>query len=183
MIALVVTSLIDISVVRVNDLINKDYIPMQSKLILFTVNSSLCLLLQYFILKQVKSSFRIDRLNRTLKIKAFYLISLTSLCVLAVLIGFTIFEQFYYNQFDTLLTICIISISYGTAAALMIWLSLLFLSWYKSNHSLIVLLYFISIVVIAFNLIVTAAYVNAKMSDRPTYTAQYVGGSASSFCD
>ena len=64
------------------------------------------------------------------------------------------------------------------AAALMIWLSLLFLSWYKSNHSLIVLLYFISIVVIAFNLIVTAAYVNAKMSDRPTYTAQYVGGSA-----
>ena len=178
MIALVVTSLIDISVVRVNDLINKDYIPMQSKLILFTVNSSLCLLLQYFILKQVKSSFRIDRLNRTLKIKAFYLISLTSLCVLAVLIGFTIFEQFYYNQFDTLLTICIISISYGTAAALMIWLSLLFLSWYKSNHSLIVLLYFISIVVIAFNLIVTAAYVNAKMSDRPTYTAQYVGGSA-----
>jgi hypothetical protein len=178
MIALVVTSLIDISVVRVNDLINKDYIPMQSKLILFTVNSSLCLLLQYFILKQVKSSFRIDRLNRTLKIKAFYLISLTSLCVLAVLIGFTIFEQFYYNQFDTLLTICIISISYGTAAALMIWLSLLFLSWYKSNHSLIVLLYFISIVVIAFNLIVTAAYVNSKMSDRPTYTAQYVGGSA-----
>ncbi|MFY9795006.1 MAG: hypothetical protein WAJ93_04895, partial [Candidatus Nitrosopolaris sp.] len=178
MIALVVTSLIDISVVRVNDLINKDYIPMQSKLILFTVNSSLCLLLQYFILKQVKSSFRINRLNRTLKIKAFYLISLTSLCVLAVLIGFTIFEQFYYNQFDTLLTICIISISYGTAAALMIWLSLLFLSWYKSNRSLIVLLYFISIVVIAFNLIVTAAYVNAKMSDRPTYTAQYVGGSA-----
>jgi hypothetical protein len=178
MIALVVTSLIDISVVRVNDLINKDYIPMQSKLILFTVNSSLCLLLQYFILKQVRSSFRIDDLNRTLKIKAFYLISLTSLCVLAALIGFTIFEQFYYNQFDTLLTICIISISYGTAAALMIWLSLLFLSWYKSNHSLIVLLYFISIVVIAFNLIVTAAYVNAKMSDRPTYTAQYVGGSA-----
>ena len=59
----------------------------------------------------------------------------------------------------------------------MIWLSLLFLSWYKSNHSLIVFLYFISILVIAFNLIVTAAYVNAKMSDRPTYTAQYVGGS------
>ncbi|MGA9151264.1 MAG: hypothetical protein WBZ36_11850, partial [Candidatus Nitrosopolaris sp.] len=57
-IALVITSLIDISVVRVNDLIDKDFIPMQSKLILFSVNSSLCLLLQYFILKQVKSSFR-----------------------------------------------------------------------------------------------------------------------------
>src|SRR5262245_38859042 len=86
MIALVVTSLIDLSVVTVNDLINKDLIPIESKLILFTVNSSLCLLLEYFILKQVKSSFRIDRLIRTSKIRAFYLISLTSLCVLAALI-------------------------------------------------------------------------------------------------
>ncbi|MGB8934448.1 MAG: hypothetical protein WCC17_05010 [Candidatus Nitrosopolaris sp.] len=170
-------ALIDISVVRVNDLIDKDFIPMQSKLILFSVNSSLCLLLQYFILKQVKGSFRTDRLNRTLKVKAFYLISLTSLSVLAALIGFTIFQQFYYSYFDTLLTISIISISYGAAAALMIWLSLLFLSWYRSNHNLIVFLYFISILVIAFNLIITAAFVNAKMSDRAPYTEEYVGGS------
>ncbi|MGB6527939.1 MAG: hypothetical protein WBF33_07505, partial [Candidatus Nitrosopolaris sp.] len=131
----------------------------------------------YFILKQVKGSFRTDRLNRTLKVKAFYLISLTSLSVLAALIGFTIFQQFYYSYFDTLLTISIISISYGAAAALMIWLSLLFLSWYRSNHNLIVFLYFISILVIAFNLIITAAFVNAKMSDRAPYTEEYVGGS------
>jgi hypothetical protein len=175
MIALVVTLLIDISVVRINDLIDKYFLPTQSKLILFSVNSSLCLLLQYFIIKQVKSSFRTDRVNRTLKVKTFYLISITSLCVLAALIGFMIFQQFSYNYFGTLLTISIISISYGTAAALMIWLSLLFFSWYKSNHNLIVFLYFISILVIAFNLIITAAFVNTKMSDRPSYTAEYVG--------
>jgi hypothetical protein len=176
-IALVASILIDISLVRINDLINKDLIPMQSKLILFSVNSSLCLLLQYFIIKQVKSSVRTDRLHRTLKVRIFYLISLTSLCIMAAIIGFMIFQQFSYHYFDTALTISIESISYGTAAALMIWLSFLFFSWYKSNHNLIVLLYFISISVIAFNLIVTAAYVNAKMNDRPTYTEQYVGGS------
>ena len=81
-IALVATILIDISLVRINDLINKDLIPMQSKLILFSVNSSLCLLLQYFIIKQVKSSVRTDRLHRTLKVRIFYLISLTSLCIM-----------------------------------------------------------------------------------------------------
>jgi hypothetical protein len=59
----------------------------------------------------------------------------------------------------------------------MIWLSLLFFSWYKSNHSLIVFLYFMSISIIAFNLIMTAAFVHAKLSDRPTYTAEYLGGS------
>jgi hypothetical protein len=177
MIALVVTLLIDLSVVRVNDLINKDFIPMQSKLILFSVNSSLCLLLQYFIVKQVRSSIRTDRQNRRLKAKIFYLISLTSLCVLAALTGYTIFQQFFYGYFNTILTISIISISYGVAAALMLWLSLLFLSWYRTNHNLIVFLYFISMLGIAFNLIVTAAYVGAKMSDRAAYTEEYVGSS------
>jgi|SRR5215831_13811514 len=177
MIALVVTTLIDISVVRVNDLIDKDFIPMQSKLILFSVNSSICLLLQYFILKQVKSSIRTDRQNRTLKVKIFYSISLTSLCVLAALIGFSIFQQFYYSYFYTSLIILIVSISYGIAATLMIWLSLLFFSWYKSNHSLIVLLYFISILVIAFNLIITAAFVGTKMNDTASLTVEFVGSS------
>jgi hypothetical protein len=178
--ALVVTLLIDISVVRVNDLIDKDFIPMQSKLILFSVNSSLCVLLQYIALKEVKSSFRIGRikgysLNRTFK--AFYLISLTSLCVLAALIGFMTFQQFYYSYFYTSLIIHIVSISYGTAASLMIWLSLLFFSWYKSNHSLIVFLYFISILIIAFNLIITAIFVNTKMNDTPSLTVEFVGSS------
>jgi hypothetical protein len=169
--------MIDISVVRINDLINKDFIPMQSRLILFSVNSSLCLLLQYFIIKQVKSSVRTDRLHSTLKVRIFYLISLTSLCVMAAIIGFMIFQQLYYSYFSTMLTISIISISYGTGAALMILLSFLFFSWYRTKRSMIVLLYFISILVIAFHLIVTATYVSTKMNMRPSYTAQYVGTS------
>ena len=109
-IALVATIVIDISVVRINDLINKDFIPIQTRLILFSVNSSLCLLLQYFIITQVKSSVRTDRLHRTLKVRIFYLISLTSLCVVAAIIGFMIFQQSYYSYFSTMLTISIISI-------------------------------------------------------------------------
>jgi hypothetical protein len=42
---------------------------------------------------------------------------------------------------------------------------------------LIVFLYFISMLAIGFNLIVTAAFVNAKMSDRAPYTEEYFGSS------
>ena len=150
---------------------------MQSKLILFAVNSSLCLLLQFFIIKYVQSSFKRNRLNKTLKVKAFYIISLTSLCVLATLIGVLIFQQFYYNYYYTSISISIIMISYGTATAFIIWLSLLFFSWYKSNHNLIVFLYFISMLVIAFNLIMTAAFISVKVSDRPNPAGEYVGSS------
>ena len=176
-IALIVTVLIDTSVVKINDLIDKYLIPLQSKLMLFAVNSSLCLLLQFFIIKYLQSSFKRDRLNNTLKVQAFYKISLISLCVLGTFIGFLIFQLFYNNYYNTSISIFIITISYGTATAFIIRLSLLFFSWFKSNHNLIVFLYFISMLVIGFNLIITAAYTSVKVSELPNFTGEYVGSS------
>ena len=177
MIALIVTLLIDTSVVKVNDLIDKYFIPIQSKLILFSVNSLFCLLLQFFIINYIQRSFKRDRLIKTLNVKAFYIISLTSICVLGTLIGFLIFQLFYLNYYDTSICIFIITISYGIATAFIIWLSLLFFSWYKSNHNLIVFLYFMSMVVIAFNLITTAAFTSVKLTDRPDRIGEYIGSS------
>jgi hypothetical protein len=151
---------------------------MQTKLILFSVNSSLCLLLQYLLVRYLKRSFETDQLTRrTLRVKAFYIIFLTSLGILAALIGAMIFQQFYNRYYDTSLSISIIVLSYGIAAAFIIWLSLLFLSWYKTNHSLIVFLYFVSMLGIAFNLVLAASFVSVKISDRPNPAGEYVGSS------
>ena len=177
MIALIVTVLIDTSVVKINDLIDKYLIPLQSKLILFSVNSLVCLLLQFFIIKYIESSSKRDQLNKRLKTKTFYKVSLTLLFILGTLIGVLIFQQFYNNYYDTSISISIITISYGIAAAFIIRLSLLFFFWFRSNHNLIVFLYFISMVVIAFNLIMTASFTSAKLSDRPDHTGEYVGSS------
>jgi hypothetical protein len=177
MIALVVTSIVDISIVKINDLIDKYFIPLQAKLTLFAVNSSVCLLLQFLLIRYILGSFQRDRLSRTLKVKAISLISFISLSLLASLIGFLIFQQFYNNYYDTSISITLIVISYGTAAGLLGWLSSLFLSWYRSSHNLVVLLYSISISIIAFNLIMTAAFAIAKISDRPHLAGEYVGSS------
>jgi hypothetical protein len=177
MIALVVTSIVDISIVKINDLIDKYFIPLQAKLTLFAVNSSVCLLLQFFLIRYIHGSFQRDRLSKTLKVKAISLVSFISLSLLASLIGFLIFQQFYNNYYDTSISITLIVISYGTAAGLLGWLSSLFLSWYRSSHNLIVLLYSISISIIAFNLIMTAAFAIAKISDRPHLAGEYVGSS------
>jgi hypothetical protein len=72
MIALIVTVLIDTSVVKINDLIDKYFISMQSKLMLFAINSFLCLLLQFFIIKYIESSFKSDQLSKKFKAKNFY---------------------------------------------------------------------------------------------------------------
>jgi hypothetical protein len=177
MIGLIVTSIIDISIVKINDLIDKYFIPMQAKSMLFAINSFICLLLQLILVRYIHTSFLRDRLNRTLKVKAIYAISLFSLSVLAALIGFLIFQQFYNSYYNTLIAVGIIALGYGTAAGFVIWLSFLFFSWYKSQHDLIVLLYFISMSVIAFNLIMTAIFTGIKVNDHPDLIGEYVGSS------
>lgn len=177
MIGLVITSIIDVSIVKINDLIDKYFIPMQGKLILFAVNSSVCLFLQFYLIRHIHISFQGDRLNRTLKVKVIYVVSLFSLSVLASLIGYLIFEQFYNNYYNTLVVVAIIALSYGAAAGFVIWLSILFFSWYKSHHETIVLLYFVSMSVIAFNLIMTAAFTGVKVNDHPDLIGEYVGSS------
>jgi hypothetical protein len=150
---------------------------MQSKLMLFAINSLICLLLQFFIIKYIESSFKRDRLSKKFKAKNFYRIPLISICVLGTFIGFLIFQLFYNNYYNTSISIFIITISYGTAAFFIIRLCLLFFSWFNSNHNLIVFLYFISMLMIAFNLITTAVYTSARVSELPNLTGEYVGSS------
>jgi len=174
MIALVVCSIIDISLVKINDLINKYFISIDSRLVLFSVNGSLILLLQLLLIKYIRDSFRGERIAKTLKVKAINTISLTSLIIMGTLIGFSIFQQISYGYYTMSTTIITISVSYGTSAFFLIWLSILFYSWFRSIRDKMVLLYFISISMIAFNIIITAAHVDQKLSYMPILIGEYI---------
>lgn len=176
LISLTIVVLVDISLVKVNDLIDKNFIPLQIKLIIFSICCSLCLLLQIGIIRYVQRLIRTERLFRSLSGRSLRFISLGSVAILAVLLGYIIFEQISFNYYNTLLNILIVAISYGIGAVFVTWLALLFLRWYKSNHSLIILLYFISMLVIAFNLCATGAWASAKLSP-PHKIGEYIGSS------
>lgn len=177
MVALVVCSIVDISLVKINDLINKYFIPIESRLVLFSVNGSLCLLLQFLLIKHIRKSFRGERLAKTLKVKAINTISLISLIFLATLIGFSIFQQLYYHFYSMSINIIIIAVSYGISALFLIWLSILFFSWFRSRRDTMVLLYFVSISVIAINIVITATHVDQKLSYMPLLIGEYIGTS------
>jgi len=170
--ALIAIMLIDTSVVKVSGVIDQDFIPSQIEILLFSSEVLLCLLLQFFLLRQVWNSLKTEHKHSQLQFR----ISILSLCVLGTLLATMIFQLYYTTQYSSLLTIAIIIVSYGTAAGFTIWLSWMFLSWYASNRNLIVFLYFISMSLISFNLIITGAYASAKVSDRPDQVGVYVGG-------
>ena len=167
--SLIVVMLIDTSVVKIYEVIDKDF---QFKILLFSAEAFLCLLLQFFILEQVWKAFKTSQLQSKLQSA----ISLTSLGILSALLTVMIFQMYFYDQYSSFTTVAIITISYGTASVFIIWLSWMFLTWYRSSRKLIIFLYSVSMWFIAFNLIMTAVYSSAKVSDRPNQIGAYVGG-------
>jgi hypothetical protein len=176
MICLVVTLLIDTSIVKVYDLIEKTIVPVQTKFLLFSINTTFCLLLEIIIIKYLQVSFKRHQLNKRLNVNLLYTISLFPLLAIGTLFGLLIFQEASYDYHQTLIPIFIIIISYGTAAAFIIRLSMLFISWYKSKHNWIVLLYFVSTLLIAFNLLMTAVVTDIKLINRPDEIREFVGG-------
>jgi MFS family permease len=177
-IPLIIIIIIDISIVKVYDLVDKDFVNEQTKILIFSINSLVGLVLQFIIILYLQRVFKNQRLNKHINIRLLSKISLISLSVIGIWMGLLIFQQFYNNYYQSLITIVITVISYGTASGLIIRLSISFLHWYNSNHNRIVFLYFISMVFISFNLIMTSAVAIAKITDNPEEIRRYVGGTA-----
>lgn len=180
MVVIAVTLILDTSVVKINDLTDKYFIPMAGKLILFSVNSSICLFLQLLAIQFVMNSFGRHQLRKTPKVRALYLISLTSFFALTFFIGVLAYQLIYYHYYETWVNIVITSISYGISSVLIIWLALIFFRWYKSTHDRVLFLYFVSMSLIAFHLILTALFIDLKLNANQYLVGEFVGSSGDS---
>ena len=177
MICLIVTVVIDTSIIKIYDLSYKYFISMQSKIILFAINSSLCLFIQYLTIYYLRKSVQRYTPGQRLGIQLLHRISLISLSILAISLAVLTFQMFYHDSYDSWIIIFIISLTYGTASVILIILCTLFISWYRSKHDLLVLLYFLSILIIVINFIVIAIYTCTNIYDRPKEIREFVGGS------
>ena len=178
MVALIVVILIDTSIVTVYDLVDKNYLPTGDKLTLFAINSMLCIFLQLVLIRHIRHSLDNVRPITRLSSKIFNVIPFFAVGATGAIIALLSTQQFYYGYYNKYLSIALVSVSYAASSALVIRLSMLFLSWYKSERSMVIFLYFVSMALIAFSLIMTAIVTDFKIGERPTEIAEFVGGSA-----
>jgi hypothetical protein len=178
MLILIVTLGIDNAILKIYDLVSKTFIPEQEKILLFAVNSSLSLLLVFLTLNYLEASFKKNPLNKKFNLELLYRFALNSLFVIGTLIALLIFQQFNNSYYNISISIFIISISYGTATAFLVKLILLFISWWKSNPNWILSLFITSMLLITFNLAITAIVTVIKLGDRSDEIRQFLGGSA-----
>lgn len=177
MICLIVTVVIDTSIIKIYDLSYKHFVSMQNKITLFAVNSSLCLVLQCLAIYYIRHSVEKNTRDRRLGIQFVQKILIISISVLATSLAILTIQMHYNASYDSWNLIFIISFTYGTASVILIILCTLFISWYKAKRDRLVLLYFISILIIVINFVVTAIYTCINISDRPSEVREFVGGS------
>jgi hypothetical protein len=176
MLILIVSLGIDNGILRINDLVNKTFIPEGAKLLLFAVNSSLCLLFVFIILTYLEASFKKNPLNKKFNLELLYRFSLNSLFIIATLMALLVFQQYDNSYYNISISIFIIIISYGTATGFLIKLIMLFLSWWRSNPNWVLSLFITSMILITFNLAITAIVTVIKLGDRSDEIRPFVGG-------
>lgn len=177
MFTLLAIVVVDTSIVKVYDLVDKFYLPADGKLVVFCIVSFGCVLLQCFIVNYLRKS--ISKITgKTIFSRFFNIIPVVSLIAIGALFVALAFQQFYYGYYNKILPILVIDISYVTATALVLRLGALFISWYRSQSNIIILLYFLSMCLIGFSIITTALTASLKINERPEVIREFVGGSA-----
>jgi hypothetical protein len=173
---LMISLLIDTTFIKLYDVVSKNTLSIETRVIVFSINISVSLILQLVLLKYAKE-LTANQLGTKTSFRPFSRFAQLSYYWLILLISFLIFQLFYFSYYNSYVLMLIVLTTYGVSSVLIGKISMLFVSWYKTNHDFIVLMYFISMALIVFNLILTSLVVNIHLIDRPEKLRQFSGGS------
>lgn len=170
-----ITIIIDLSFVKVYDLINKDFIPIERKELIFFVNSLICFLLQFLLIHYLNGILIQPRFVN-LGYKKYYIFSVSAFLLTGILVSSLAFQQIFENYYSTFLLLVLSAIAYIIPILILSKLLSLFIEWFRYNKKIILLLYLISITFIILNLMTAVIYTIIKLSNQPERIIQYIGG-------
>jgi hypothetical protein len=173
---IMLTLLVDTSIIKLYDLSSKRDISIDLKKIAFSAIVFTCLILQIILLQYTRTAIK-NQSRVTRSSNLFYNVALLSYALTIILISLLIIQLFYLKYYNSLILISIVFTTYGTASFFIGRTTVLFISWYKRSHDFVILMYVVSMSLLVFNLIVTSIVVNAYLSDRPERVREFVGGS------
>ena len=169
---------VDISLVRVYDVISKQFISYDTKEILFGIISVSIIVAQYVLLRFVIPPTTLNHKSDKLRVKQMYFVIKMVQYILLVIVVILILQtilQSYYSTFILLLVIVIsYSISVGILSAFIARMS----SWVSIKRSSVPLVIFIiALGSVTVNAIIGVVDVSLRLGDRPHETRPMLAGS------
>lgn len=170
------TLIADTSIIKLYDLGSKKNISTELKKLAFSAILCICLLLQIILLRYTRKVIK-GQTKDVMNSHSLYKVAQICYILAIALISLLLFQVFYSNYYNSLILMLIILTTYLGASFFIGRTSLLFFSWYKRNHDFVILMYFISLSLITFNLSLTILVVDAYLIDRPENIREFIGGS------
>jgi hypothetical protein len=174
-VGIILLSITDALLLKLYDLSSKQDMTTYFKKIIYSVMASICFILQLVLFKYTKVLSK-TQLGRGFNIKMLNLAASIFYTVTVALISLVIVQMFIYNYYDTWILFSIILVTYGGASFFIGYASKLFISWYMRHRNIIILMYFISMLVIFLNLLITSLVVSLYLVDRPQKITEFIGG-------
>ena len=173
---LVVTFIIDTTFAVSYDLFSKTALSIDTKKISFSINVIICLILQFIILLYTRRLALKRQLGNRVNLKVFERVGRFAYYFIVASVSYLIFQLFYFDYYYSSTLMLIVLVSYGIASVLIGKTAILFFSWYRQNHNFVILMYFFSLSLILFTLVLTNTIVNIHLNARPEKIREFLGG-------
>jgi hypothetical protein len=171
-----VTLMVDVSLARVYDLINKEPTS-SSRIVVFVVLTSICIGAQLFLLQYAANkSTQIRNVARLRTRTIHHAVRISQIAIAALLV--TLMLQTALTQYyNSMVLISVLWASHATGIVLIGLLAKRFLSWFSANKNYVILMYALAAATIAANMGFTILYVSDILTDRPSEIGPYSAGS------
>lgn len=167
---------LDTSIIKIYSILHKSQLSIDLKNCFFVIITTACLFLELIIIRYIKNLFIKNQLINTNRFKIVNTLVLLSQYSLMLLTSVIFFQVFYFGYYDTLILMLIVIISYGIPSVLLFRTAILFYRWYRVKRNTIPLLYFISLSLVTFSLVMTNVLVNISLFIRPDQIREDLGG-------
>jgi uncharacterized integral membrane protein len=176
---LIIIIVIDISIVRLYDSVSKNFLPVDTKEVLFAVTSASCVVAGIILLEFVKPQRVQDQLGKKVPIWRIYRTTKMVQYALGVVLGYIVFQILVGSSYSTYALIiaigCNYTLSIGILAIFVARMTTTLLAY--NRKAIIMILFVLALGNITVNMAITVVDVSLRLLDRPTDTRVYVGGS------
>jgi hypothetical protein len=176
---LIIIIVMDISIMRLYDIVSKRFLPVDAKEVLFAVTSGSCVIAGIILLEFVRPQEVKDQLAKKVPIWQIYRSTKLVQYALGIVLAYIVFQILVGSSYSTyaLLTAiaCSYALSIGILAIFVARMTTTLLAY--NRKAIIMILFAVALGTITVNMAITVVDVSLRLLDRPAETRVYVGGS------
>jgi hypothetical protein len=175
---LLVLMVIDISLLRVYDIVVKQFISFETKDILFSIISIACLVAEYLVLKLIKLLPSDERGKNKLYVNSIYKVTKATQYGIGAIVVFAILQILFSSYYNTIVLLTIVLCSYAISIGILSLFISRILTILSFNRNIIFMILFVfALGSITINAAVATVDLALRLGDKPTETRAKFGGS------